>query len=169
MVDWWPATKAIVHERIKPFLNSFPSIGWAIMAVIWFGQSNLTVMFVQVMILTPFCLINVSEGLRDLDRELLEMGRSFTRNPVKQFLKITLPLLMPYIMAAVRIGYGVAWKISLVAELFGAESGLGYVMLRAQTVADGALVFASCFAIVIVFMLGEKFIINPLSRMFQHK
>ncbi len=159
----------IVHERIKPFLNSFPSVGWAILAVIWFGTSDVSIVFVEVAILTPFCLINVSEGLKELDRELVEMGQSFTRNRRKTFFKIMLPQLMPYVMAAVRIAYGVGWKIALVAELFGAESGLGFLMLRAQTMADASTVFATCFAIVFIFFAGEKLVIDPLARRFQHR
>ncbi len=163
----WPVAEAIVQERIKPFLNSFPSIGWAILASIWFGPSNLSVIFVQVAILTPFCLVNISEGLKEIDLELLEMGRSFTRRGVKVFWRITLPLLMPYVVAALRIAYGVGWKIALVSELFGAESGIGFLMLRALTAADVVTLFAACFAIVLIFIAGEKLVIDPLSRRFQ--
>ncbi len=165
----YPITDIIIQERIKPFLNSFPSVGWAILAVIWFGSSNFSVMFVQVAILTPFCLVNLTEGLKDLNREVIEMGDSFTRNKYKIFLKITLPLLLPYIIAAIRIAYGVCWKIALVSELFGAEDGIGVIMLRAQTTANASMVFASCFAIVIIFMLGEKLIINPLAKLAEQK
>ena len=163
----FPITEIIVQERIKPFLNSFPSVGWAILAVIWFGSSSFSVMFVQIAILVPFCLVNLSEGLKDLDAEIIEMGRSFSK--IKIFFKITLPLLLPHVIAAVRIAYGVCWKIALVSELFGAESGIGVIMLRAQTTANATMVFASCFAIVIIFMLGEKFIINPLARLAEPK
>ncbi len=163
-----PVAEVIVHERITPFLNSFPSVGWAILAVIWFGNSNFTVIFVQVAILTPFCLVNVSEGLKELDAELLEMGRSFSHNRGRVFLKVAVPLLMPYIISAVRIAYGVGWKIALVAELFGAESGLGYLMLRAQISADAASVFATCFAIVLIFIAGERLVIDPIARIFPH-
>ena len=125
--------------------------------------------FVEVMILTPFALVNIAAGLRELDAETTEMAKSFTRNRWRVFRKVTLPLLMPYIVAAIRIAYGVGWKIALVAELFGGESGLGFLMRRAQTLADATTVFATCFAIVIIFFLGEKLIIDPLSRRFQHR
>ena len=93
-------------------------------------------MFVEVAILIPFCLINIAEGLRNLDRELIEMGRSFTRREMRILWRLTLPLLVPYGLSATRIAYGVAWKIALVAELLGASNGVGYLMLRAQTAAD---------------------------------
>jgi NitT/TauT family transport system permease protein/sulfonate transport system permease protein len=120
----------------------------------------------MVMILIPFCLVNVSEGLREIDLEMLEMARSFTRRKIVVLFKVTLPLLMPYIISAVRIAYGVGWKIALVAELFGSESGLGFLLQQAQSVSDAATVFATCFAIVIIFWVGEKIVINPLSRKF---
>jgi NitT/TauT family transport system permease protein len=163
----FPIFSVIVHERIQPFLNSFPSVGWAIVASIWFGPSNETIVFVEVAILIPFCLVNVSAGLRELDSEMIEMARSFTRSRPKVFFKVTLPLLMPYIVAALRIAYGVGWKIALVAELFGTESGLGFLMQRAQTLSDAATVFAACFAVVIIFIAGEKLVIDPLSRRFR--
>lgn len=159
-----PLARKIVERRIQPILNSFPSVGWAILAVIWFEISDFSVIFVQVMILIPFCLINVAQGLRELDRELLEMAASFTRHRRRTASLIALPLLMPYLMAAVRIAYGVAWKIALISELFGADSGLGYLMQQAQIVSDAPMVFATCLAIVLIFIAGEKLVIDPLDR-----
>ena len=160
----YPAFDVIVYGRIQPFLNAFPSVGWAIVASIWFGPSHETIVFVEVAILTPFCLVNVAQGLRELYAEAVEMARSFTRSRRKTFFLVTIPLLMPYIVAALRIAYGVGWKIALVAELFGTESGLGFLMLRAQTLSDAATVFAACFAVVILFIAGEKLVIDPLAR-----
>src|SRR5262245_40037323 len=67
-----PWLAGVVDERIKPVLNSFPSIGWAILAAIWFEPGDFGVIFVEVAILIPFCLINIAEGLRNIDRELMD-------------------------------------------------------------------------------------------------
>jgi NitT/TauT family transport system permease protein/sulfonate transport system permease protein len=161
-----PACETIVQERIKPVLNSFPSIGWAILAAVWFDAGDFSVIFVEVAILIPFCLINVTEGLRAIDRELMEMGHSFTRRAARVWWRITLPLLVPYLLSAIRIAYGIGWKIALVSELVGAPSGLGYLMLRAQTTADSVTFLATCFAIVLLFVAGERLVILPLERRF---
>ena len=162
-----PLAREIVFARIQPFLNSMPSAGWALFGVIWFGTNHFTIMFVIVMILMPFTLVNIAEGLRELDREALEMARSFTRSRKKIFFKVTLPLLMPYIMGALRIGYGVGWKVGIIAELFGGESGIGFVIQRAQTVTDNVTVFAACFVMVLLFWAGEKLVLDPLARRYQ--
>lgn len=169
LADRVPVMQAAVDERIKPVLNSFPSIGWAILAAIWFPPGDFGVIFVEVAILIPFCLINIGEGLRAIDRELLEMGHSFTRRRARLLWRLTLPLLVPYGLAALRIAYGIAWKIALVSELLGAPSGLGYLMLRAQTAADSPTFLATCFAIVVIFVAGERLVIVPLERRFAQR
>ena len=161
-----PSSSYAVTRRVLPVLNSFPSVGWAILATFWFQPSSPSVIFVETLILVPFCAIALIQGLADMDRELLEMGASFSRSGWKVATKIALPMLLPYIMSSVRIAYGVGWKIALVAELFGADRGLGYLMLRAEVTGDTAMVFASCFAIVVIFVAGEKLVIDPLARRF---
>lgn len=151
-VKW---TSGIVNAVIKPVLGSFPSVGWAILGTIWFGISGLAVLWIQVLILIPFCLINVLEGTKEIDQEVEEMGTSFGRNRFRMFWRIELPMLVPYILSAARIAYGVGWKVSLVAELFGAKSGLGRLMLRAQEFGQADVVMAICFQIVILFFLGQ--------------
>jgi len=154
----------IVTRRLQPFLNSFPSMGWAILAAIWFNFNNMSVIFVQVLILLPFSTGIFLVGLQELDSEMLEMGRSFTRRRVRVFIKLTLPMLLPYVIAVLRITYGIGWKIALVSEFTGVETGLGYLMLSAQSASDVAMVLATCFVIVAAFIAGEKFLINPLAR-----
>lgn len=161
-----PALDWVIRGGIQPFLSSFPSVGWAILAAIWFPPGHSSIMFVQVAILVPFCLINIAEGLRQIDREVVEMAASFTRRSGRVTALVTMPLMMPYVMGALRISYGIGWKISLVAELLGSASGLGFLMLRAQGSADLTTVMAASLAIVILFAAGERLILDPLARRF---
>ena len=160
-----PAAQDIVLRRVQPFLGAMPSLGWALLGLIWFGVADFTVIFIQTMILVPFCLINFTQGLRELDTELIEMGHSFTRSRPRIFVRLIVPLLLPYAIASIRLAYGVCWKIALVSELFGAETGVGYIMLQAQILSDATTVIAICLAIVIMFAAGDYFILRPLTRM----
>lgn len=154
----------IVERNILVVLNSFPSVGWAILGVTWFSVSPGTVIFIEVMIVLPFCLINAIEGFRQIDPDLEEMGRSFTRSPVRRFTRLQLPLILPFLIAGLRISYGIAWKIALVAELFGASSGLGWLLQRAQGRADSATVLAACLLIVVIFAAVDGFVLRPMAR-----
>lgn len=161
-----PVMRGIVEGRIQPFLSAMPSIGWIIIGAIWFGMSNSLVIFVQVVIILPFCLVNVSQGIRELDTEIVEMARSMTRSKWRIFKGVILPLLMPYIAASVRMAYGVCWKIALVAELFGTDRGLGYIMLQAQSVSDATTVLSTCLVIVVVYWASDRIILQPLLNRF---
>ena len=155
---------AVIEQRLLVILNSFPSVGWAILGVIWFQVSNATVIFIEVAIVLPFCLINALEGFRQIDTELEEMGRSLSHSRVRLFTRVTLPLVMPFLVAGLRIAFGICWKIALVAELFGSQSGLGYLLLRAQSNSDAAMVFACCFVIVLVVFAVDRLAFVPLAR-----
>ncbi len=157
---------AVVERRILTFLNSFPSVGWAILGVIWFQISTPTVLFIQTAIVLPFCIINALAGFRQIDADLDELGRSLTRSPLRRFFKLTLPLVAPFLLAGLRVAYGICWKIALVSELFGASSGLGFLLMRAQSTSDAGMVFACCLVIVAIYTATDHFILKPLVARF---
>ena len=158
-----PFLMAVLERRLLVMLNSFPSVGWAILGVVWFSVSNPTVIFIEVAIILPFCLTNALEGFRNIDTELEEMGASMSRNHWRKFTRLTLPLVMPFLAAGLRISFGICWKIALVAELFGAQSGLGYLLMQAQSSANAAMVFACCLVIVLVVFVVDRLLLAPLA------
>lgn len=161
-----PILDAVVERRILTFLNSFPSVGWAILGVVWFQISTPTVLFIQTAIVLPFCIINALAGYRQIDQDLDELGLSLARSPWRRFYKLTLPLVAPFLIAGVRVAYGICWKIALVSELFGASSGLGFLLMRAQSTSDAAMVFACCLVIVAIYTVTDHFILKPLAARF---
>lgn len=165
LVRAFPLLEDIVERRILTFLSSVPSVGWAILGVIWFQISTTTVVFIQVVIVLPFALVNVLAGYRQLDPELDELGRSLTRHPLRRFRLLTLPLLLPFLTAGLRISFGICWKIALVSELFGAQSGLGYQLMQAQRIADANMVFGCCLVIVFIYGGMDRLLMRPLERL----
>ncbi len=57
-----PVFRLAVHQRISPAVNSFPGIGWIMLAIMWFGIGDVTVVFAITATLLPFVLINLREG-----------------------------------------------------------------------------------------------------------
>jgi ABC-type nitrate/sulfonate/bicarbonate transport system permease component len=159
-----PWSQGIVDDILIPLFNSFPAVAWAIIGSVWFGVNATAIIIVQILIILPFCLVNVSEGAKDLGREEVEMGRSFGRRPIAIFWRIELPMLSPFIVAGARIAYGVCWKVSLIAELFGARSGLGFQMSLAQDLGRVDTILAICLAIVVFVVAGDAFVLRPLSQ-----
>jgi ABC-type nitrate/sulfonate/bicarbonate transport system permease component len=107
---------------------TIPSLAWAIIGVLWFGIQPLTPIFATFMITFPYITINIWEGMKDVDKELVDMARAFGVSRGKIIRRIYIPSLMPFFFASIRFGFAVAWKIVILAEVFGAESGIGYMI-----------------------------------------
>jgi NitT/TauT family transport system permease protein len=169
MPFYMPSFKLMVHGRLSPFLNSFSGIGWTLLAVIWFGINDFTVMFAISMVLIPFAIINLREGLDNTDAELIEMAHSFSRGRWRQFKLLILPSLYPFIFATLRISFGVAWKVALTAELFGGDTGLGYLLNLARQDFDMPLILVVIIVIIMFVYSTDRWVFAPIqSRLARH-
>ena len=156
-----------IDGRLTPFLNSFPGIGWTLLAIIWLGLGLRTVIFAVAIILVPFMIINIREGVRTVDRDLIEMATSFGANRWREFVHIVLPSLFPFMFSAIRVSFGVAWKVALTAELFGGTRGLGYTMNIARQELETPQIYAVIVLVVAIVFLGNHLLFNPLQRRLQ--
>lgn len=155
-------TRLLIEGRIAPFLNAFASIGWTLLAVIWFGINTVTVIFAITINLVPFYLINIMQGLKSIDLDYLEMGQSFTGRKARIFRRITLPMLSPFLFASFNLAFGVAWKIALTAELLGGDRGLGYLLNLAMQQQDTVRILAITLLAVFFVYFIESWVIGPI-------
>jgi ABC-type nitrate/sulfonate/bicarbonate transport system permease component len=158
------ALRKLIDARITPFLNAFSGIGWLFLAILWFGIDSTTVIFAVTMILIPFATINLRTGLIELDAELMELGRSLTRSRLARFARLMVPMLVPYGFAALRTSFGVAWKVTLTAELFGGNAGVGYLLNVARQEFETETIFAIILFILTFVACVETLFFRPLQR-----
>ncbi|HEY8588940.1 MAG TPA: ABC transporter permease subunit, partial [Naasia sp.] len=76
----------------------------------------------------PPIAINIWQGTKAIDRDLIHMGKAFRFRQPSILFKIVVPQLIPYILAALRYGLGIAWKIVTIVELIGLSTGVGYML-----------------------------------------
>lgn len=106
-------------------LLTFPAISWAFLSVLWFGISDVAPIFTIVLIVFPYVTMNVWEGTKAMDKDLMDMAMVFRANRFLLLRKVLIPQLMPYIFSSLRISFALSWKIALVSEAFGAGLGVG--------------------------------------------
>ena len=150
-----------LRRRMEVFLDSwimvfltFPAIAWAFLAVLWFGVSDLAPIFTIVLIVFPFVVMNVWEGTKAMDKELLDMARAFRAKRRLTVRKVLIPQLMPYIFSSLRIAFALSWKIALVGEAFGVSSGIGRQLMYwfQDTRVDMMLAWGVSFMLTMVFI-----------------
>jgi NitT/TauT family transport system permease protein len=133
-------------------LLTVPAVCWAFLSVLWFGISEAAPLLTIVLIVFPFVVMNIWEGTKALEKKLVEMGSVYKANRSLMLRKVIIPQLMPYIFSSLRIALSLSWKIALVAEAFGASSGVGQELMNwfQDTRVDMMLAWGVSFMIVMV-------------------
>jgi NitT/TauT family transport system permease protein len=133
-------------------LLTVPSVCWAFLSVLWFGISEAAPILTIVLIVFPFVVMNIWEGTKALEKDLIEMGRVYKAKRSLMLRNVLIPQLMPYIFSSLRIALSLSWKVALVAEAFGAGSGVGQELINwfQDTRVDMMLAWGVSFMIVMV-------------------
>lgn len=140
-----------LNAMLDPFITAFnatPRLVFLPLVMLWLGLGLWTkVVIVFIGALFPI-LINTYEGVRNADRTLINVVRSFGASEWDVARLVVVPNAMPYIIAGLRLAIGRAVLGVVVAEFFGSESGLGVMMVQAagryqvDVVFSGLIVFA---------------------------
>ena len=141
-----------LNAMLDPFITAFnatPRLVFLPLVMLWFGLglwSKVIIVFIGAVF--PL-LINTYEGVRNADKTLINVVRSFGASEWDVARLVVVPNAMPYIIAGLRLAIGRAVLGVVVAEFFGSESGLGVMMVQAagryqvDVVFSGLIVFAA--------------------------
>ncbi|MFB0507505.1 MAG: ABC transporter permease [Thermodesulfobacteriota bacterium] len=143
---------------------TIPSLAWAVIGVLWLGLRPLTPVFATAMIVFPYVAINFWEGVKDVDKDLVDMGRAFDVSKRRIIRHIYIPSIVPFTLAAARIGFSISWKIVIVGEVFGASNGIGYMIYYWYNMFSMRLVLAWLLFFTVVMLLVEYSIFKRLER-----
>jgi NitT/TauT family transport system permease protein len=158
-----PLARGIVHDVVT-VLNSTSVFVWIVISIIWFGLSNWAPIFTTFMITLPVVASNLVEGVASVDRRLLEMGDVYRLSGRQKFRAIVIPSTLPYLVAGMKVGFGLALKVSVVAEIFGVTSGIGYIMNYSREILATQMVFVWALVMILVMTLIDKLLFDTLSR-----
>ncbi|PIF21529.1 ABC transporter permease [Candidatus Pantoea floridensis] len=151
-------------EPLLAVLNTVSSAIWAIFAIIWFGISDATTVFVVFMTAMPLILTNVWQGALNVETQFVELARSFRMSRRQLLSKIYFPSILPYFFSGARLAFGFGWRVSLVAETLGSSDGIGYRLRQAGDLVQTSQVFAWTLLLVALMLLLEGGLLKPLER-----
>ena len=151
-------------EPLLSIVNTVSSAIWAVFAIIWFGISNATTIFVVFMTAMPLILTNVWQGSLTVDSNHVELARSFRMSHTQIMRKIFLPTILPHFFAGARLAFGFGWRVSLVAETIGSSNGIGYRLRQAADLVQTDQVFAWTVTLVVLMLLLEAGVLKPVER-----
>ena len=157
-------TLANFFEPLLSVIKTVSSAIWAVFAIIWFGISNATTIFVVFMTAMPLILTNVWQGSKNVDKQHIDLARSFRMSRTQILRKIYLPTILPYFFSGARLAFGFGWRVSLVAETLGSSDGIGYRLRQAADLVQTDQVFAWTLTLVLLMLALEGGLLKPMER-----
>lgn len=120
-------TEAFFHDPVMGAM-AMPHLVFALLFAMWLGFSFWTPVVTVILAAAPFVVINVAEGVRSVPKDLVDVARSYGVGRARTLRHVVIPSLIPFLFAAARYSVSIGWKALVVAELFGAEDGAGWVL-----------------------------------------
>lgn len=143
-----------------------PGLIWALITAIIFGNRPAGPLLAIVLTTFAIVTVNVSEGIKSLPKDLIDMSRSFGVGVLRRNRHIVVPHLAPFVFTGVRFGFSIAWKITVLTEVFASSSGIGFEMRTATQLfrLDEFLTWILAFYVLALFL--EKVVLEAIERRF---
>jgi NitT/TauT family transport system permease protein len=133
-----PLGVAIARSRIVRYaldwyidaFNSTPNVALVPLMTLIFGFDVTAKVLVVVFSSVFAIIVNTEQGVRNVDRRLLEVAHSFRSSERQLWGDVIVPSALPYIAAGLRLAVGRALVGMVVAEFFTSITGVGYLIVR---------------------------------------
>lgn len=142
----WEVAKAVISP-IFNILRPIPPIGWAPLAILWFGvdeSAKYFIIFIGAFV--PFTM-NTYVGATRVDPKLVDAALMLGTNPGHLFRKITFPAIVPQIFAGAQVALTNAWMTVLGAEMLRSTEGAGWLILKGMEMLNIAQIISGMFII----------------------
>ncbi len=149
---------SVLQKIFQPFLVTIqvtPIISWLVLAMIWFGFERVPVFIVFITTL-PLVIINVVQGLANVNPKLTEMAVAFGVAKRSLIINVYLPQVIPYLFAAISAALGTTWKAVAMAEFLSSQKGIGAGMAVSRINLETAEVFAYTLLLITLGLITDQ-------------
>ena len=145
--------KAYVYlDTTIQMIRNIPHLALIPLVIVWIGIGEDAKIFLVVLgVLFPV-YVNTFHGIRNVDPNLVEMGRMYNLKGWRLFKDVLLPGALPSIFVGLRYALGVMWLTLIIAETIPTNEGLGYLATNAREFMQTDVIILS---IIIYALLGK--------------
>lgn len=144
---------------LDPFLtfgNSFPRILLIPFFVVWLGFGVTPKVIVVFLVLVFMVIAIVENGVREIGGDIIASTRILGAGPIGLLRDVYLPGIGLWILVSARVCVGYAFQAAVVSEFFGANHGLGFLIMKGQGSYDIAAIYAALLVTVILALFFQS-------------
>ena len=158
-----------VMALLKPLITillAMPPIIWIVMALFWFGFGHTSVLFTIVVIVAPLTFSSAAMGMASISQQGKELFDAYKIGWLKKIRYLYLPHLTGYMISSVSIAVAMGVKVVIMAELLGANDGIGAKIADARAMLETSTVMAYVVLVISFVALFEYLVTKPLEILF---
>ncbi|WP_153062634.1 ABC transporter permease [Metasolibacillus meyeri] len=157
VVGLYKRSEQLLDPTIQ-MLRTVPLLAITPLFILWFGFGELSkILLISMGAFFPM-YVNAFLGVRNVDAKLFDVARILEFSRFKQISKVILPGAMPNVLSGVRLSLSASWLCLVVAELMGADKGIGYLIQDARAYMRTDIVFVGICVFAIAGKLTDSFV-----------
>jgi sulfonate transport system permease protein len=138
-------------------VRNIPALALIPLVILWFGIDESAKLFlISVSVFFPIYL-NTFHGIRNVDPQLIEMGRTYGLSRWQLYREVILPGALSSILVGLRFSLGLMWVILIVAETISAQAGIGYLTMNAREFLQTDIVLVGILLYALLGKLADLF------------
>ena len=149
-------TLATACEPLINAIYAIPPVAFVPFLIVWFGlyfEGRVALVFLMCFF---EILINIQQGVRNVDKGLVEVAESFELRGLSLYRKVIIPAALPFIFTGLRVGIGRAVNAMITAELFFAAVNIGKLLKNSGNAFDSASMFGIIFSVSIFGLICQE-------------
>ena len=150
-------------------MQSLPSITWLPLAILWFGLSEKSILFVVVMGSVFAIAISARDGVRSIPVLQRRAAQVFGASRWQTVRYVTLPGMLPSMAAGLKLGWSFSWRSLMAGELIFVSAGLGHLLQLGRDLNNMSLVLAIMGVIVAVGLVFDRLLFAPVEAWVRHR
>ena len=163
----WLGQHLYARQAFVPMLNFFrflSPLAWIPFAILWFHIGDKPAIFLIFMAtFFPIALATIS-AVATIPSIYFRVAQDYNYKGIELLTKVTFPAVLPQVITALRVSYGISWVVIVAAEMVGCQDGLGYGIWEARN--GLRLDAAVCYMIVIgVLGMGIDRLLHQLTKL----
>jgi len=152
-------------------LQTLPSVCWAPLALLWFGQNEAAIFFIVIMGSVWSIMLATDAGVRNVPPIYARAARTMGSSGFHTWLKVIFPASLPFVVSGMKQGWAFAWRSLMAAEIYVTIMtgfGLGAVLHFGRENHAMDQVLGIMIVIVVIGLLADKILFSPMER-FLHR
>ena len=145
-------------------VRPIPSMALFPIFILWLGIGETSKIVVIAFVAFWPVFLNTEEGVRQTDKNLVELSQVLRKNRLRKITSIIIPSTIPYIFSGLRLGISRSWGGVVVAEMLAASSGIGFLIEYSREMSQSAVMFMS---VIVIALIG--FFIDVILKLVQKK